>query len=181
VHPSPKLTPGKRLIWRRSGALLLIALGLALLAGSGWLAVNRLVIGQGNMTVPTSLAGLPLSRQTTGQAALTEIEQLHRKAFPMVNGVVAHYGEGRTTLWISSTWLPFMAARQVEVMTKRIAEGRSPFTPSGIDEVEGVNIYALTGMGQTHYYVQLDRRVIWLAVSPQLAEPSLAELIRKLR
>ena len=74
-----------------------------------------------------------------------------------------------------------MAARQVEVMTERIAEGRSPFTPSGIDEVEGVNVYILTGMGQRHYYFQLDRRVVWLAVPPQLAEQSLAELIRKLR
>jgi hypothetical protein len=73
-----------------------------------------------------------------------------------------------------------MAARQVEAMTDRIAEGRSPFTPIGTDEVEGITVYALTGMGQMHYYFRLDRRVVWLAVLPQLAEQSLEELIRKM-
>lgn len=154
---------------------------LLILAGSVWLAANWLVIGQGNLTTPASLADLPLSRQITGRAALADIERLHRTEIPMVDGAIAYYGDGQVVLWISSTWLPFMAARQVETMTDRIAEGGSPFTPIGTDDVEGVTVYALTGMGQMHFYFQFDRRVVWLAVSPQFAEQSLKELVRNLR
>ena len=168
--------------WRRIGPPVVAALGLVmLLAGGSLLAVNRLVIGQGAITVPASLAGLPLSSQTTGRAALAEIERLHGKSFPMTDGAVARYGGDKATLWVSSTWLPFMAARQIETMTDRIAEGRSPFTPAGVDNVAGVTVYTLTGMGQIHYYFQLDRRVAWLAVSPQFAGQSLEELIRNMR
>ncbi len=175
------LSSGKRLARRRIGPLILIGLGIAILLGAGWLVINWPVIGRGNITLPTSLAGLSLSSQTTGQAALTEIERLHGKSFLMTDGAVAHYGGDKATLWVSSVWLPFVAARQVETMAERIAEGGSPFTPLSTDEVEGVTVYTLTGMGQMHYYFQLDRRVAWLAVSPQFAEQSLKELIRNLR
>lgn len=182
MNASIDVSPGKRLIRRRIGPLILIGLGLALLlGGSGWLAVNWWGVGRGMVTTPTSLAGLPLSRQTTGQAALTEIERLHGKGFPLTDGAVAHYGDGIATVWVSSTWLPFMAARQVEAMTDRIAEGRSPFTPIGTRQVGDTTVYVLTGMDQMHYYFQLDRRVFWLAVPPQLAEQRLEELIRNLQ
>lgn len=168
----------------RGRLILLILMGLGvllILAGSAWLAVNWLVIGQGNLTTPTSLADLPRSRQITGRAALADIERLHSTDIPMVDGAIAYYGDGQAVLWISSTWLPFMAARQVETMTVRITEGRSPFTPVETRQVEGTTVYVLRGMGQVHYYFQLDRRVVWLAVSPQVAEQSLLELIQKLR
>jgi len=171
------LMPGRR------SALFLLRLGLSLLlVGVGWLIIEWLVIGQAKVPPPTSMAGLTLSEQVMGQAALAEIERLHGKIFPMTDGAVAHYGNGLATVWISSTWLPFMAARQVEAMTDRIAEagGRSPFTPIGTIEIEDTPVYVLTGMGQMHYYFQLDRRVVWLAVFPQFAEQSLEDLIRQL-
>jgi hypothetical protein len=160
----------------------LMGLGLLLiLAGSVWLLANWLVIGQGNLTTPATLVDLPLSRQITGQAALDDIERLHGTNIPMVDGAVAYYDNGQAILWISSTWLPSMAARQVEVMTDRIAEGRSPFTPVGTRQADELIIYELIGLGQTHYYFQLERQVVWLAVSSHLAEQSLTELIHKLQ
>jgi hypothetical protein len=153
-----------------------LALGLISLIGGIWL-----VIGQSDIKIPGRLAGLPLSAQATGQAALNEIERLHGQSFLLTGGAVARYGGGRTTVWISSTWLPIFATRQVEAMTNRIAAAKSPFTPVGTRQVEGVTVYVLTGMGQMHYYFQLDRQVIWLAVSSQLAEQSVEELIRELR
>lgn len=160
----------------------LMGLGvLLILTGSVWLAANWFIIGQGNLTTPTSLADLPRSRQITGRAALADIERLHSTDIPMVDGAIAFYDDGQAVLWISSTWLPLMAARQVEAMTERIAEGRSPFTPAETRQIEGVSVYVLTGMGQVHYYFQLDRRVVWLAVSPQVAEQNLIELIQTLR
>ena len=171
------MSPGQRLV-----LLILIGLGLLLLlGGAGWLAVDRVVIGRGSVTVPDSLAGLSLSEQVTGRPALAEIERLHGKGFPLVDGAVVRYGDGVATLWVSSTWTRFLAARQVEAMTDRIAETPSPFTPVGTRKVEDTTVYALTGMGQMHYYFQLDKQVIWLAVSSPHAEQSLGELIRDVR
>jgi hypothetical protein len=175
---TPQAQTGLR---ERTILFLLLGLGgLFILVGSVWLVANWLVIGQGNVTTPTSLADLPLSRQITGPAALADIERLHGKDFPMTDGAIAFYDNEQAILWISTTWLPFMAARQVEAMTERIVEGHSPFTPVEKRQVEGITVYVLTGMGHVHYYFQLDRRVVWLAVSPQLAEQSLEEIIRKL-
>ena len=182
MNVSTDVSPGQRRVRRHIGPLILAGLGLVLLLGGvGWLAVDRLVIGQGNVTLPAMLAGLPLSEQVTGREALAEIERLHGKGFALTDGTVARYGGGTATLWVSSTWMPFLAARQVEAMTDRIAEGRSPFSPTGTREVEGTTVYALAGMGQVHYYCQLNKRVVWLSVSPQFAEQSLEELIRDLR
>ncbi len=182
MNVSTDVSPNQRRVPGRTGPLILAGLGLILLlAGVGWLAVDRMVVDQGSVTLPTTLAGLPMSEQVTGQAALAKIERLHGKGFTLIDGAVAHYGGDSAILWVSSTWTPFLAARQVEAMRDRIAEGRSPFTPIGTREVEGITVYVLTGMGQTHYYFQLDRRVIWLSVSPQLAEQSLEELIHDLR
>jgi hypothetical protein len=182
MNASNEMSPHKRPIWKRRRLLILTGLGLViLLVGGGWLGVNWLASGQGKVAVPPRLAGLPLSSHITGQAALTEIQRLHGKDFSMIDGAVAYYGDGRAILWISSTRLPSMAARQVEAMTERIAAGRSPFTPLDTIEVKGMTIYVLTGMSQIHYYFQLDRRVVWLAVSPQYAEQSLQELIHSLQ
>lgn len=160
----------------------LMGLGVMLiLAGSMWLLAHWLVIGQGNLTTPATLVDLPKSRIINGRAALDNIERLHGMNILMVDGAVAYYDDGQAVLWISSTWLPSMAARQVEVMTDRIAEGRSPFTPVGTRQAEELIVYELTGLGQTHYYFQLDRQVVWLAISSHLAEQGLGELIRKLQ
>ncbi len=181
-------SPGRRPVRRNIGPALVWGLGcVILLAGLGWLGVDRLVIGQGHLSLPGSLAGLPLSDQSGGRAALAEINHLHGqvarsgyKGFPLVDGAVARYGQGTATVWLSSTWAPLLAGRQVQAMTERIAEGRSPFAPVGNHEVEGITVYVLTGMGQVHYYFQLDRRVVWLAISPSLADRGLEELIRAL-
>jgi hypothetical protein len=66
-------------------------------------------------------------------------------------------------------------------MRDRIAEGRSPFTPTGIQQVDGRLVYALTGLGQTHFYWQGGDKVVWLASPADQAEQTLAELVRTIR
>ncbi len=166
---------------KKVARLILIGLGLAILLLTGWLVAYRLPAGQADVRPPSKLAGLGISGQIMGQEALVDIERLHGKQFPMTDGVVAYYADGLAIVWISSTWLPVMAERQVELMTERIAEGRSPFEPLHTQQVEGVTVYVLSGMGQKHYYFQLDRRVVWLAALPQFGELSLVELIKALQ
>lgn len=159
------------------GPVLLMGLGLVLvLAALIWLAVDW-DVGK----LPARLAGLPLSEQLAGRPALAEIGRLHGQDFALVDGIVARYGDSAATVWMSSARTPALAAEQVEAMTGRIGEGGSPFTPLGRDEVEGVTAYALTGMGQRHYYFQLEQRVVWLAINAELADQGLAELIRYLQ
>ena len=172
---STRIPPNKHPVRRQIGPLVFMALGLISLIGGFWL-----VIGQSDIKIPDRLVGLPLSKQATDQAALNEIERLHGQSFLLTGGVVARYNDGAITVWISSTGLPFLAARQVAAMTDRIAEGNTPFTPGEPRQMAGLTIYPLTGLGQVHFYFQQDRQVVWLAAPSQLAEQSLAELIRKL-
>ncbi len=158
------------------GPLILLGLGLALLIVGVWL-----VVGQNSITITARLAGLPLSTQVTGPAALAEIERLHGQSFLLTDGAVARYNNGAITLWISSTWLPFLAGRQVAEMTDRIAEGNSPFTPREPRQVAGFTVYPLTGMGQAHFYFQHNRQVVWLAAPLSLAQQSLTDLIHNLQ
>lgn len=181
MDTSTETSLDKRANRRRISASFLVRAGISLiLLGTGWLAIDLVVISRADITLPASLAGLPLTEKVTGQAALAEIEQLHNKRFPLTAGAIAYYEGGSATVWISSTWAPLLAARQVKVMTERIAEDRSPFTLMGTIEVENIPVYVLSGMGQMHYYFQRGQRVVWLAVPPQLAEQGLIDLIRNL-
>ena len=162
--------------------LILSGLGLVLLlVGIVQLVADQRRLIKESVAVPPGLAGMPLTAQVYGRPALAEIEQMHGKGFLLVDGAVGHYGEGAATVWISGTWVPFLAARQVEDMRDRIAEGRSPFEAVGSREMDGTTIYVLVGMGQMHYYFQVDQRVVWLAASPELAEQCLQELLSDLK
>lgn len=161
---------------QRYGPLILLGLGLTLVIVGGWLAFGRTAI-----TIPPRLAGLPLSAQVTGPAALAEIDRLHGQSFLLTDGTVARYNGGAITVWISDTWLPLLAARQVSAMTDRIAEGNSPFTPQKPQQVAGFTVYPLTGLGQVHFYFQHDRQVVWLAAPLPLAQQSLTDFIHNLQ
>lgn len=152
-----------------------VGLGLVLLAAGLWLVLKPEPI-----PVPPALAGLPLSTQATGPAALAEIERLHGRRFLLAGGAVARYNGGNITVWVSSAWLPFLAARQVAAMTNRIAQTDSPFTPGAPQNIAGHTVYPLTGMGQMHFYFQHGRLVIWLAAPPSLARQSLTDYINNL-
>lgn len=162
---------------KRTLPILLIVFGSALILLGAMVLGIVIQADQHPVTVPDALAGVPLSAKITGEDALTEISRLHGKGFPLADGVMGVYGGGWATVWASGTWLPVMAQKQVEAMTDRIAEGNSPFNPTGTQEVGGTTIYVLTGMGQLHYYYQHKQQVIWLAVDSEIAETALHDLL----
>jgi hypothetical protein len=69
-----------------------------------------------------------------------------------------------------------MAAQMVDAMHDKIAQGRSPFTPTSQISDNGRTIYALEGMGQKHYYFQSRNLVIWLAVEADIADTAIQQL-----
>jgi hypothetical protein len=69
-----------------------------------------------------------------------------------------------------------MAAEMVREMTGKIAEGRSPFTPTGVRQAAaGRSVYELVGMGQRHFYFQSANLVVWLAADESIADKAVSE------
>lgn len=161
----------------RRTAILLIGLGALMLIGSvAYLLVNA----QANtLTLPQMLAALPLSNATYGPEAVTEINRLHGKEFPLTAGAMGTYtdGQAHATLWVSQFASRAGAKQIVDAMRDKIAEGRSPFEPIGTQPVGARLIYELDGLGQRHFYFQANDLVIWLAIDPAIAHRALSQML----
>jgi hypothetical protein len=168
---------------KRSLYLLITMALVAVLSVIGWQAVREgsFLTGWGDAwRMPKSLAGKSLIAQKSGAVALTEIESLHGKGFDLTDGTVVRYGDAM--VWVAKVKDDATAQAMVDTMTRRIAEGRSPFTPTGTRQVNGRMVWTLTGMGQSHFYWQMNNsKVVWLTISPDLAEQGLRELILALK
>ena len=161
---------------RRYLPLGLIGLGVILLVSSAlYLAFTVALNNPAAIGVPQELAGLKLTQQEQGPAAVSDIAQLHAKDFPLISGAMAVYGKGGARLWVSGVPAAPMAAGMVRDMRDKIAQGRSPFQPLETRAVANRTVYALEGMGQRHFYFQSGALVIWLAVDSVLAEQALRE------
>jgi len=161
---------------------LLIALGFAvILAALAWQLARDWPVIATSVTwrMPKSLAGKSLIAQKSGAVALAEIESLHGKGFALADGTVVRYGDA--TVRVAKAKDEAAARAMVDTMTRRIAEGRSPFTPTGTRPINGRIVWTLTGMGQSHFYWQTSDKVTWLAISPALAEQGLRELTLALK
>ena len=157
---------------------LLITLGFVfILAMLTWQFVREQSTGATfvGLTVPRSLAGKSLIAQKSGAVALAEIESLHGKGFALIDGMVVRYDDAM--VWVAKTKDEAAAKAMVDTMTRRIAEDRSPFTPTGTRQVNGRMVWTLTGMGQSHFYWQTSDQVTWLTIAPALAEQGLRELL----
>jgi len=166
---------------------LLITLGFVfILAMLTWQFVREQSTGATfvGLTVPRSLAGKSLIAQKSGAVALAEIESLHGKGFALIDGMVVRYDDAM--VWVAKTKDEAAAKAMMDTMTRRIAaaqiaEGRSPFTPTGTRQVNGRTVWTLMGMDQSHFYWQTSSKVVWLAISPALAEQGLRELTLALK
>ena len=156
---------------------LLILTGLVIVfTTSGWFYLEKKIADPTPEAIPDNLATLPLMDQMTGRQAAFDFSQLHGKQFPLTSGAVGIYGDHQATLWVAGAPLKGMAAQMVNTMRNKIAEGRSPFTPTAEISDNGRTIYALGGMGQKHYYFQSENLVIWLAVEADYADSALLQL-----
>ncbi len=167
---------------KRSFLPYLLALGFVIiLAMLTWQLVREQSAGTTfvSLSVPKSLAGKSLIAQKSGSIALEEIESLHGQGFALTGGTVVRYGDA--TVWIAQAKDEVAARAMVEAMTRRIAEGRSPFTPTGTRQVNGRVVWTLAGMGQSHFYWQTSDKVVWLAISPTPAEQGLREMMLALK
>ena len=156
---------------------LLVFTGLAIvLITSGWFYFEQKITNPSPEAIPDNLAALPLMDQMTGRQAAFDFSQLHGKQFPLTSGAVGIYGDHQATLWVAGAPLKGIAARMVSSMREKIAEGRSPFTPTAEISDNKRTIYVLEGMGQKHYYFQSENLVIWLAIEADHADKAIQQL-----
>ncbi|MFQ5343647.1 MAG: hypothetical protein ACE5F6_19065, partial [Anaerolineae bacterium] len=159
---------------RAWGPRLLILAGIVLLAGTlGWFAILAPLQNPAPLPIPAHLAGLPLTRHAFGRQAADEIARLHDSRFPLTGATVAEYGDGAAIVWASQTWGRWGARYMTRSMTRAIERETTPFTPTGQRVVDGRTVYALRGMGMSHFYFQASDQVIWLAASPDRADAAL--------
>ncbi len=160
---------------QRRTAIALISLGVLVLIGSvAYLLVSAPAEA---LSLPPTLADLPLTNATYGPKAVTEINRLHGKEFPLAAGAMGIYVDGKATLWVSKFASRAVAGQIVGAMRDKIAEGRSPFEPVGTRQVETRTVYELDGLGQKHFYFQSNDLVIWLAVDPARANRAVSQTL----
>jgi hypothetical protein len=152
--------------------------GLALL-----LPLAGLAIPASALDVPQELAGLPLAHFQQGAEARAEIERLHGKAIPIKGGYVAHYGNQPPVamLYVSEAKDETVARQQVDQMTTRIRASNGPFTHLRESTRFGMTVYSTLGQGQVHYYFRRGAVVVWVAADATIAQPALADAVRKVR
>ena len=132
---------------------------------------------------PRELAGLSLAHSQRGAEARAEIEHLHGKSIPIANGFVAHYGTEPPVamLYVSQARDDKVARKQVEQMTARIRASNGPFHHLRESTRFGLTVYSTLGQGQVHYYFRRGATVVWVAADPTIAQPALADAVRKLQ
>lgn len=162
---------------QRRTAIVIISLGVLVQLGS--LAYLLASDQADTLTLPQTLAELPLTNATYGPEAVTEINRLHGKEFPLTAGAMGTYtdGQAHATLWVSQFASRAVAQQIVDAMRDKIAEGRSPFESIGTQPVGARLIYELDGLGQKHFYFQSNDLVIWLAVDPASAGRALPQTL----
>jgi hypothetical protein len=133
---------------------------------------------QPHALLPPALSGIALTEQTLGPEAIAGVIELHGVDFPLSDAAIGVYGsQSQATLWISVEPDTGTAAQLTDQMTEKINAGRSPFTLPTISSFAGKQVYALTGLGQQHYYWQAGELVIWLSVNSEIATQALQECL----
>lgn len=154
----------------------LLFLGAALVAGAGYVFWQA-ALPQPAAEVPADIAGLERGETLSGQAGIKSIEDLHGTSLAISAGTVATYGKNEANLWLADAGSESGALDLIKEMEAKIEAGNSPFTPMGVFQFRGRDVYLLSGMDQTHFYAQSGSRVFWMSVAPDLAEQALKELL----
>jgi len=159
--------------------LILIFVGIVLVIASfAFPAFIKAKNTVSEVPIPNQIGSYSLGSKATGNAAIQEFTRLHGKSFPVLAGAKANYGSGnQVTLWVASTASTADTQQLMEAMRDKIAEGQSPFSPSGSSQASGRTVFALDGMGQKHFYFQSGKYLVWMAATADLADPALQQIL----
>jgi hypothetical protein len=137
--------------------------------------------------IPPTLGGLPLTHTVQGRDALSEINRLHGKRIPSLDGFVAHYERDGAVamLYVSQAYLGPVARWQLSRMVERIRNGapnvEGQFSHLRTRERDGLTVYSALGLGQIHHFYRSGATIVWLAADPDIAQQAVADTIRLIR
>jgi len=161
--------------------LILILIGAILLGAVGYFLLRTQLENRrqpGAAPLPDEIVGFRLERSIIGQDAISGLNQMHAKDFPLVSGAIGKYGhQGEATLWVSRLENEATAGQMVTAMKVRITETDSPFHPLAELNIGSRMVYELEGMGQKHYYFQSGESVVWLAVDTAVAGDAIKQVL----
>ena len=150
-----------------------------MLAGMGYWRYDEAIKNPSAARLPEQITNLPLTSKSIGQQAVWELIRMHQKGFPLSSAAVGMYGgEHQVMLWVSGAPVTLLAGRMLASMRDKIAEGRSPFTPTSEWKDGNRIIYEMEGTGQVHFYFQSGKLLVWMAANPELAEQALTEILK---
>jgi hypothetical protein len=150
--------------------------GAAVPAGHPTLTSGTAVPDAGG--VPKTIAGLALSDLQKGDVGVAAIKQLYGVDLPLVSGLMATYGQSGATLWVAETESPDKATELMTAMKARIDKGGSPFTPVGVFNFRSRDVFLLNGSdGKQDFYMKSGKLVFWVAISAELSEQAMKEML----
>lgn len=131
------------------------------------------------MALPERIAGIKLTEQVSGDEAIKVISKLHGKKIRIQNGHIAHYHAGphMVMVYVSESYLDFLAGRLLKSMTANINKGNDTFKDLKELRINDIPVYSVTGQGQLHFYFKYGNKVFWLGADPTLARRAVEELI----
>lgn len=130
--------------------------------------------------LPPRLGGLPRVRVMEGEEALRALAALHRTTAGVSWAAMAHYEQGaaEATVWIGGAESAAAAGELLARMTAGIRRGGTKFTGLRPLTRGGREVFAVSGLGQTHYYFAAGPAVFWVSADPAAAEVVLAAVLQ---
>ncbi|UCC72634.1 MAG: hypothetical protein JSV86_20120 [Gemmatimonadota bacterium] len=133
----------------------------------------------GTDLLPQQVHGLQLSESRSGERAAGFIGRLHGKSVAPLESHVGLYGRGgmQAVLYVSRFASRQEALTQADAMVARIAAGVPGYGHYSHFSVAATVVYSTFAQGQVHYFFAKDIDLTWLAATPKLARPAIAELL----
>lgn len=133
----------------------------------------------GSPELPASLAGVERSELLRGGEARQVVEALHGRPFPDGEHLVGRYGGNGTTNTLYVTVYPDRetARRDLLAMSMALAGGVPPFAPLEVDDMGDHPRFRTQGLGASHLFYRVGRRLVWLQWEPATAAEAEAELL----
>ncbi len=134
---------------------------------------------EADSVLPPRLHGLELVERQRGRDAAAAIGDLHVSGVAPAESHIGYYGgEGpRAVLYRSLFSSEEETRSQLEAMARRIGSGSGGFGHHIEADVLGTRVHQVFGYGQVHYFYARGTTITWMAASPEVARPILAEVL----
>ncbi len=118
-----------------------------------------------NEKLPSSIEGIKLHKKMTGQGAVNLINMMHAEKVAAIDNEIGSYigKQGSAVIYVSRFKDKSIASGEKLKMIKAILTKSTPFTVGGKLKLNGINIYRLLGIGQSHFLFSKNSYLFWVS------------------